>query len=157
MMSPTFLGVDTWVDTALEMTLDSACGEHVMDLGDALGYGAFVAESAGSKRRQNFVVGNGQRVPNDGQLVINLEGDLGLNGGKRKITSTLQVAEVTRPLMSVSRVCDKGTRCVFEYTHALIIDKKTGREVAKIERQGGLYIVRMKLKPPEGFAGPVLP
>ena len=59
--------------------------------------------------------------------------------------------------MSVSRVRDKGMRCIFEVTHALIIDKKTGREVAKFERQGGLYIARMKLKPSEGFAGPVPP
>jgi hypothetical protein len=151
------LGVDTWIDTEIEITLDSGCCEHVMDLGDAPGYGAFIVESAGSKRRQNFVVGNGQRVPNEGQIVLNLEGDLGLQSGKRKMTSTFQVAEVTRPLMSVSRVCDKGMRCIFEDTHALIIDKKTGREVAKFERQGGLYIARMKLKPPEGFAGPAPP
>ena len=62
-----------------------------------------VVDSAGSKRRQNFVVGNGQRVPNEGQLVLNLEGDLGLNGGKRTMNSTFRVAEVIRPLMSVSR------------------------------------------------------
>ena len=151
------LGVDTWIDTEIEITLDSGCCEHVMDLGDAPGYGAFIVESAASRRRQNFVVGNGQRVPNEGQIVLNLEGDLGLQSGKRKMTSTFQVAEVTRPLMSVSRVCDKGMRCIFEDTHALIIDKKTGREVAKFERQGGLYIARMKLKPPEGFAGPAPP
>ena len=47
--------------------------------------------------------------------------------------------------------------CIFKDTHAFIIDKKTGREVAKFERQGGLYIARMKRKPPEGFAGPVPP
>ena len=126
-----------------------------MDLGEALGYGAFSVESAGSKCRQNFVVRNGQRVFNEGQLVLNLEGDLGLQNDKRKMTSTIQVAEVFRTLMSVSRVCDKGMRCVFEDTHSLTIDEKTGREVAKFERQGGMYIARMKFKPPEGFAGPV--
>ena len=128
-----------------------------MDLGETPGYGAFVMDSARSKRRQRFVVGSGQRVPNEGQLVLNLEGDLGLNGGKRKMTSTFQVAEVARPLMSVSRVCDKGMRCIFEDTHALIIDKKTGREVAKFERQGGLCLARMRHKQPEDFAEPVPP
>ena len=86
-----------------------------MDFGDAPGFGVFVVESAGSKRRQSFVFGKGQRVPNEGQLVLNLEGDLGLNGGKRKMTSTFQVAEVTRPLMSVSRVCDKGMRTCIDH------------------------------------------
>ena len=58
---------DQWVDSDIEITLDSGCCEHVMDLGDAPGYGAFVMESAGSKRKQNFIVGNGARVPNEGQ------------------------------------------------------------------------------------------
>ena len=53
------LGVDTWIVTGIEITLDSCCCEHVMDLGDAPAYSAFLVESAGSKRRQNFVVGNG--------------------------------------------------------------------------------------------------
>ena len=91
------LGLDSWVDTEIEITLDSGYCEYVMDLGDASGFGAFVVESAGSKRRQNFVVGNGQRVPNEAQLVFNLEGDPGLNGGKRKMTSFFQVAQVGRP------------------------------------------------------------
>ena len=29
------LGVDSWVDSEIEITLDSGCCEHVMDLGDA--------------------------------------------------------------------------------------------------------------------------
>ena len=53
------LGVDTWTDSDIEITLDSGCCEHVMDLGDAPGYGLFLVESAGSKRRQNLVVGVG--------------------------------------------------------------------------------------------------
>ena len=36
------LGVDTWIDTDIDITLDSDCCEHVMDLGDASGYGAFL-------------------------------------------------------------------------------------------------------------------
>ena len=58
------LGVDSWVYTELEITLDSGCCEHVTDLGDIPGYGTFLAESDGSRRRQNFVVGNGLKFPN---------------------------------------------------------------------------------------------
>ncbi len=61
-----------------------------MDLGDAPGYGAFLTQSDGSRRKQNFIVGSGQKVPNEGQLVLNLESDGGEN---RKIKSTFQVAE----------------------------------------------------------------
>jgi len=145
------LGVDSWIDSEIEITLDSGCCEHVMDLGDAPGYGAFLTQSDGSRRKQNFIVGNGQKVPNEGQLVLNLESD-GDEG--RKIKSTFQVAEVTRPLMSVSRVCDQGLTCNFTDTHALVLDK-AGKIVVKFERRGGLYIARMRLKPPEGFVGQV--
>ena len=140
---------DTWVDSDIEITLDSGCCEHVMDLGDAPGYGAFLVESAGSKRKQNFIVGNGARVPNEGQLSLNLESDEG------RVKSVFQIAEVTRPLMSVSKVCDQGMRCIFEETFALVVDMKTGKEVLKFERHGGLYVAKMRLKPPEGFVGPV--
>ena len=40
------LGIDHWVDTEIEITLDSGCCEHVMDWGDAPGYGAFVVDLA---------------------------------------------------------------------------------------------------------------
>ena len=54
--------VETWVDTHIEITLDSGCCEHVMDIDDAPGYCHYVSQSPGSKRKQHFVVGNGQRV-----------------------------------------------------------------------------------------------
>ena len=145
------LGVDTWVDSEIEITLNSGSCEHVMDLGDAPGYGAFLAQSEGSRRKQNFVVGNGHRVPNEGQLLLNLEND---NEGIRNLRSTFQVAEVTRPLTSVSRVCDQGMTCTFSSSDAVVLDK-TGKTVARFERIGGLYVARMRLKPPEGFVGQV--
>ena len=120
-----------------------------MDLGDAPGYGRFLTESDGSRRKQNFIVGNGQKVPNDGQLLPNLESDA---EGNRKIKSTFQVAEVSRPLMSVSRVCDQGMTCTLTDSHAPVLDN-TEMTVVKLERRGGLYIARMRLKPPGGFVG----
>ena len=108
-------------------------------------------ESDGSHRKQNFIVGSGQKVPNEGQLLLNLESDAEGNG---KIKSTLQVAESTRPLMTVSRVCDQGMACTYSDSHALVLDK-SGKTVVKFERRGGLYIARMRPKPPEGFVGQV--
>ena len=96
-------------------------------------------------------MGNGHRVPNEGQLLLHLEND---SEGVRNIKSTFQVAEVTRPLMSVSRVCDQGMTCTFSKSDALVLDR-AGKTVAKFERIGGLYVARMRLKPPEGFVGQV--
>ena len=54
------------------------------------------------------------------------------------MSSIFQVAEITRPLMSVSRICDQGMSCVFEKTHARVVDGN-GNTVARFERDGGLY------------------
>ena len=69
---PECLSMD-WVDTEIEICLDSGCCEHVVDLGGAPGYSTFLAESPGSKRQQQLTVGNGARVPNAGQLLLNME------------------------------------------------------------------------------------
>lgn len=139
-----------WVETEIEICLDSGCCDHVLDLIDAPGYAAFLGESAGSKRGQKYVVGNGQRVKNEGEVVLNMTSDVG--GDARLLQSCFQVASVTRPLMSVSRVCDQGLRCIFDDERAIVTDKKTGKEIAVFERRGGLYISKMKLKAPTGFA-----
>ena len=76
-----------------------------MDLGNTPGSGAFLIESDGSRRKQNFIVCKGQKDPNEGQLLLNLESDFEGNG---KIKSTFEVAEVTRPLMSVSWCAIRG-------------------------------------------------
>ncbi len=51
-------------------------------------------------------------------------------------------------------MCDQGMTCSFTDTHALVLDK-AGKTVVEIERRGGLYIARMRRKPPEGFVGQV--
>ena len=122
-----------------------------MDLGDAPGYSAFLTESPGSKRQQKFIIGNGARVPNEGQLLLNMESSA--TSGVMKRQSCFQIAEVTRPLMSVSRVCDQGLECQFNETEARILDK-SGKSLVTFQRQRVLYISKMRLKPPEGFGGP---
>ena len=141
------LPLEDWVDTDIELTLDSGCCEHVIDIGDARGYANYITESPGSKRGQNFVVGNGEKVSNDGQCILSLE-----QGGV-PIQSTFQVAGITRPLMSVGRVCDQGLRCHFDEKEALVLDKQDA-VVCRFERRGGLYVAKLKLKSPELFARP---
>ena len=147
------LAADQWVNTTSMITLDSGCCEHVMDISDAPGYRAFIDESAGSKRRQNFVVGNGQKVPNEGEITLNLAMD------GRPLQSTFQDAGVTRPLMSVGRVCDQGLDCLFSKSSAKILSAQ-GEVLAVFERDGGLYTSTMRLKAPkrsEGVGGHVDP
>ena len=124
-----------WIDTEIEICLDSGCCEHVMDLGDAPGYNAFLTESPGSKRQQAFIIGSGARVPTEGQLLLNMESST--PSGVMKLQSCFQIAEVTRPLSSVSRVCDPGLECRFTETGARVLDK-SGKTLVTFHRQGGL-------------------
>ena len=95
------------------------------------------------------MVGNGSKVPNEGQVHLNPRS----MSSNRAIKSTFQVAEIARPLMSVSRICDLGMRCIFDKLKADIIDSK-GDIVWSFVRDGGLYVAKMKLKKPDHFGGP---
>ena len=91
------------------------------------------------------MVGNGNRVANQGQVKLKMQGK---NPEGLLMSSIFQVAEITRPLMSVSRICDQDMVCIFEKTHARIVTKQ-GETVARFERDGGLYTCTMRLKKPE--------
>ena len=140
---------DQWEDVELEVTLDSGCVDHVMDSSDAPGY--CILESAGSKRTQNFVVGNGHKVPNRGETHLNLEADV--NGNKSPLQAIFQVADITRPLMSVSKMADQGLECLFKKEVALVMNNK-GEVVCEFQRRGGLYVTTMKLRRPKETVDP---
>ena len=126
------------------MALDSGSVVHVCSNEDTLGY--LLEPSPGSKRNQQFMMGDGNKIPNQGQKTLKL-GALGQNS---ELQSVFQIAQVTRPLMSVGKLCDEGLTVVFSKTEALVKDKN-GREVCKFERQaGGLYVAKLKLRAP-GF------
>ena len=67
--------------------------------------------------------------------------------GKNPVQSIFQVAEITRPLMSVSRICDQGLKATFDNEKA-VITNKAGEVVAEFQRRGGLYVTTMTLKKP---------
>ena len=105
-----------WVDVELDITLDSGCCDHVMDTEQcAPGYEVF--ESEGSKQAAGFRVGNGERIPNEGEVHLNLSAP-GTKGAFSSIGSTFQAAPVTRPLMSVSKICKNGFKCIFDENEA---------------------------------------
>ena len=153
---PSVMSLEDFVETDILLTLDSGCCDHIVDMADAPGYAAVLHPSPGSQRNQKFVVGNGDRVANQGQVKLRMKAK---DEGGALMSSVFQVAEITRPLMSVSRICDQGMSCIFEKTHARVVDSE-GKTVARFERDGGLYTCTMRLRRPEarsesGFARPV--
>ena len=135
----------------IEIALDSGAGDHVAAALDAPGY--TVEASAGSRRGQNFVGAGGHRMANKGQVTLHLMAPNGVGDGEEKISTVFQVADVTRPLWSVSKVCDAGYDVRFSKKQATILDEH-GQPVCVFERQGGLYVARMRLRNPKyrGFS-----
>ena len=78
------------------------------------------------------------------QVYLNLETQAA-EGQSRAVNSVFQVAELIRPLMSVSQICDHGCKCVSERDHAMVVFPE-GKTLCLFERQSGLYVRKMSLK-----------
>ena len=94
-------------------------------------------------------MGDGGTIPNLGQSQLNLTDD----SIARDIQSVFQIAAVTRPLMSVGRICDEGHSITFNAIMA-VVHAKDGAELCRFTRNGsGLYVAKLKLRSPAGFPG----
>ena len=94
-------------------------------------------------------MGDGGTIPNLGQSQLNLSDE----SIDRDIQSVFQIAAVTRPLMSVGRICDEGHSITFNAIMA-VVHGKDGSELCRFQRSaGGLYVAKLKLRSPAGFPG----
>ena len=85
-------------------------------------------------------------------MALNLEASTG-KGSINMVSSTFQIAKVTRPLMSVGHICDQGLNVVFDKEKAVVSDKD-GLDICVFHRgDSGLYIAKMQLKQPLPFGG----
>ena len=137
--------VAAWRDCNLEVALDSGAVAHVMDApAEVPGYPVF--ESPGSRRGESFVGAGGAHIPNEGEVHMNLE----TSDGGVPLQVNFQSADICRPLMSVSKICDQGYTCTFTKDGAQVMDN-AGKELCRFKRSAGLYVAEMKVKPPEPF------
>jgi hypothetical protein len=136
---------EAWKDIEFEVALDSGSVVHVCAPDDIPGY--HVGDSAGSRRHQEFLMGDGGTIPNLGESQLNL------SDGDKPLNSVFQIAAVTRPLMSVGRICDQGHSITFDAVMA-VVRGSDGTELARFERKnGGLYVAKLTLRNPAGFGG----
>ena len=130
----------------IDVAADSGAGDHVLSRVDAPGHP--VQESPGSRRGQKFKGAGGHVMDNEGQIVLEMLAPVEEEGEFNEVDVTWQVTDVCRPLLSVSKVCDKGQHTVtFDDKKAVVRDRK-GRIVCIFQRKGDLYIGRMKIKNP---------
>lgn len=129
--------VDGW--EAIELAVDSGASETVipphllqhidMSPGDA------------HQRGVMYEVANGQRIPNLGEKVFLAETHQ--EGHTRAIRA--QVCDVSKPLMSVSKLVRAGNIVVFGPDESYVQDNSTGEKMALVEN-GGMFTLRVWVK-----------
>ena len=137
---------DQWEDLEFEVALDCVSVRHVCAPADCPGY--LLQESAGSRRGRKFLMGDGGTIPNLGQKQLNLSD----NAAGSDLQSIFQIAAVTRPLMSVSKICVEGRGITFNHVCA-VVRSKDGAKLCRFHRAptGGLYAAKLKFSNPAGL------
>ena len=105
-----------------------------------------IVPSEGSKRGQHYIAANGERIPNLGERTLDLVTDEG-----SAAVAKFNVAEVNRPLCSITAVCDKGNEVVFRRDGGTIYNETTG-QTTNFSRSGNVYTMGMWMLKP-GFQG----
>jgi hypothetical protein len=140
---PLLMAGDSWSDLEFELALDSGAVVRVCAPEDCPG--CLLAESPGSRQGQRFLMGHGVTIANLGQKRLHLSDD------DRDLCSMFQIAAVTRPSMSVGKICDEGHNITFDAVQPIVRDKDSA-ELCKFHRTpGGLYVAKMRLRNPAGF------
>ena len=109
-----------------------------------------VEPSPGSIRGQNYTSASKHKVKNLGQQRIRActeEGD--------ETEVLFQIADVSKPLVSVLSICERGNRVLFGKSGGVVINMQSGKEIP-FYRRNGIYVLSLWLMDNEdqGFARP---
>ena len=119
----------------LEAVVDSGAAESVAP--SSMAPWVPVRPSEGSTRGQCYMSASGAKLPNQGEKKFSMMTPEG-----NWAEATFQVADVTRPLCSVTKICDKGNRVVFEGNGGYIENLETG-VCTTFGRQNNVYVMEM--------------
>ena len=124
----------------IELTVDSGAAETICPVSIA----PSVNTQPGIKTAQGvkYTCAGGRKLPNLGEKRCMLS----TNDSATQRGLTMQVADVNRALLSVSKSVDAGNRVVFDRDWSFIEDRQTG-ERTTLTRQGGLYVLEAWVKP----------
>jgi hypothetical protein len=114
-----------------------------------------VKPSAGSTSGQKYVSASGDVIANLGEQHLDVETDEGMETQIR-----YQSADVSRPLNSVSEICDAGGEdgqyVIFSRYGGVIMNLQTGRKTP-FSRVDGIYELGLWVKPPPREEASVFP
>ena len=63
-----------------------------------------------------------------------------------------QIADISKPLVSVSAICERGNRVIFGRSGGVVVNLQSGKQIP-FYRENGVYVLNMWLQDSdEGFA-----
>ena len=131
-----------WLE--LECCLDTGSSVHAVNRLEIPGYE--IVESPGSRAGQQFQAAGGSLIDNEGQALLALvppdEDTLNL------VSIKMQVAKVTRPLISVPKLTEGDKLAVVCREKEALVKTPQRQIVARFKKKGGLYVCMMRVKNP---------
>ena len=94
-------------------------------------------------------------MPNKGEMMLLMDAPNGTDRDTR-VETLFQVADVVRPLFSVSKICDRGNNTMTFDKEKAVVRHSKGKIICVFKRQGNLYVAQMKVRNPKysGVGGP---
>ena len=98
-----------------------------------------IEPSPGSIRGQNFTSASKHSLKNLGQQKINA-----FTEGGDPTSVLFQIADVSKPLVSVASICERGNRVIFGKAEGVVHNLTAGKEIP-FHRRNGIYILSLWL------------
>jgi len=130
--------------TEIEITVDSGACVTVMPR--SLCEGISILQNRLSREGVEYEVANGAHIPNLGERRCEMM-TIGSSVCKNIV---LQVADIHKPLLSISGCADMGFDCYLGDKGGHLLDKHTGEKIP-LERRENLYIMRAWIRQDQGF------
>ena len=134
--------VTTYDWVKVETVLDSGAAESVAP--SSVAPWVKVCESVGSKNGQTYQSASGTKIASEGEKKLQVVTEDGIEA-----EATFQVADVTRPLSAVSKICDKGIMVVFTQEGGYIQNGMGHRTFFRHENN--VYMMDLYMKAPKDF------
>ena len=136
--------------TTIDMVIDSGASIPVIPRCVIPGYK--VRPSKASLAGVEYTVANGDTIPNEGEVTVAVETEEGAIKGLQ-----FQVANTTRPLISVDAITKRGNKVILEENGGHILNLTTG-QTTRLRRINGVYVLRTRIVPSDiarqmGFPG----
>ena len=106
---------------------------------------ATIRPSEGSRRGQKYTSASKHKLKNLGEQRLEACTEDG-----QETEVLFQIADVSRPLVSVSGICERGSRVIFGRAGGVVQCLSTGRETPFYKRNG-IYVLSMWLKDGDGL------